>query len=81
MVLGKAVSRQGAFQYETVGVFWRLLRREGCSKGASLKIMKIENGTLIQFFIKSRYGEPLNTVPGAGWKKHAKNKNEISIEK
>ena len=47
-----AGSLQGAVQWEAAGVFLRLHLRKGAPKGASLKTMKIENGTENQLFIK-----------------------------
>ena len=63
MVLGKAGSRQAAFWYETVGVFWRLLL--GGPTGVFLKALEIESCTQITILIKDRHGDLLKTVPGS----------------
>ena len=65
MVFGKTRLRQGAFWYETGGVFWRLLVRKGGPNGAFLKIMKIENDTQNQQIIRVRHLYLPETPPRA----------------
>ena len=72
---GSRTKRQPAF---FLLLPWRPSTRKWCPKGAFLKIMKIENGTKIQLFIKVQHLDPLKTVLGSGFEKTLKTTKKLS---
>ena len=64
------MSRQGRPNQEQVTAKVDTLCENVVQKGASFKIMKIENGTQIQLVINVRDWDPLKAVPRSGFEKN-----------
>ena len=69
MVLGKAGSRQGRAERESLLIVDTSLHGNCVPKVPFWKSLKIESVTQIQHFSKDRHWDPPETVPGSGSEK------------